>query len=129
MPLSIEVARLALQAGFWAAVAFPIITAFFWPWWTSSWGWNIISLEAAIGLALLEAVLYVEFGLKPGHTPLHILGWTEAAALWMVPVIIVWRGIIIWHTQRHPLPPDYAAMAAELREQGYTVIAPRTAGA
>ena len=48
---------------FIVSVLFPVVTTFFWAWWRSEWGWNIILLEACIAATLLPTVLLIDFGI------------------------------------------------------------------
>jgi hypothetical protein len=95
-----EIGSYGAQAGFWAAFLFPVVTAFYWPWWRHPWGWTIVGLDFAIALALLGGILVIEFGMVPGSTPGHVFSWIEAIALWLIPVIIVWRAVLTFITQR-----------------------------
>jgi hypothetical protein len=95
-----QVASIGTQAGFWAGLLFPAVTAVYWPWWRHWWGWTIVVLDMAIVLALLGSILVLEFGLHPGSTPGHVLAWTEAFALCLVPAVIVWRAVLVFITQR-----------------------------
>jgi hypothetical protein len=80
---------------FIVSVLFPVVTTFFWAWWRSEWGWNIILLEACIAATLLPAVLLIDFGIDD-----ITLRWIQAAALLLVGAVIIWRGVLIWRTQR-----------------------------
>lgn len=80
---------------FFTSLAFPLATAVFWPWWASWWGRNIVSLELGIAVTLLPAVLFRDFGVDS-----LVLRWVQAAALATVPLIVVWRAVMIWQTQR-----------------------------
>ena len=95
-----QVAIYGIQVGFWVAVAFPVVSAFFWPWWRHAWGMTIVALDVAIALALLVSVMTLEFGLVLGSTPGYVLAWTEAFSLWAIPAIIVWRAFLVFRTQR-----------------------------
>jgi hypothetical protein len=102
----VEVATIAAQAGFWAAAMFPPVTALYWPWWQHQWGWTIISLDFSLALALVGDVLVIEFGMVPGSTPGHIFAWVETIALCLIPVIIVWRAVLTFVTQRRGARQD-----------------------
>jgi len=82
---------------FWSAVGFIIFSGTAWPWWQSQWGVNIISLEIAIALALLEPVMAYDFGLH-GASDIT-LAWVEMIALWLVGFIILWRGLLVLSAQ------------------------------
>jgi hypothetical protein len=111
----------AVWITFMVAVLFPLVTAFFWPWWTSGWGWNIVTLESAIALALLPAWLHYVFGFTAVSYPFR---WVQVGSIMAVAFIIVWRSVLIWITQRVPAVADYDELAAVLRRQGYTVLRP-----
>lgn len=95
-----EVARVGVQAGFWAAVSFPLVTAFFWPWWQHLWGWTIVALDTALALALFGDVLVLEFGMATTGLNGRIFSWVEAISLCLIPCIIAWRTVLTFMTQR-----------------------------
>lgn len=95
-----DIASYGGQAGFWAAISFPAITALYWPWWKHAWGLTIVSLDLALALALLGDVLVLEFGMSQTGLPALVFSWVEAIALCMIPCIIVWRGVLTFITQR-----------------------------
>lgn len=80
---------------FGVSLAFPLVTAVFWRWWASWWGRNIVALELGIAVTLLPAVLYRDFGVDS-----LVLRWVQVAALGTVPLIVAWRAVMIWRTQR-----------------------------
>lgn len=82
----------ALNASFWMAVGFIATTWTVWPWWKSSWGINIISLEGAISLALLPGILGYDFGVRFSQTA---AGWVDVLSLGLVAFIIGWRGYLV----------------------------------
>jgi hypothetical protein len=92
----------AIQAGFWAAISFPLITAFYWPWWRSLWGLTIVALDLAIALALLGSVLAIEFGfgLTQSGALAYAVLWVTAVSLCAIPLIITWRAVLTFTTQR-----------------------------
>jgi hypothetical protein len=82
-----------MNAAFWSSAAFLLVISIVWPFWKSFWGINIVMLELAIALALLPGILMHDFGL-------HVLsnsavGWIEVVALWLVGIIVIWRGGLI----------------------------------
>lgn len=91
---------MALEAAsvftFWVAFAFPLAVSLFWPWWRSTWGVNIITLEGCIWLSLLPAPLHAIFGV-PYTT---FLLWFQVAAVAAAGLVVIWRGILIYLTQR-----------------------------
>lgn len=83
----------AVNFSFWASVAFFIGIGVVWPWWKSFWGVNIVSLEGALMLAMFPFALSYEFGIRIRDSP--VFAWIEATALWLVGIIVVWRGYMI----------------------------------
>lgn len=53
---------------------------------------NIVLLEAAISLALITTVLSRDFGIRVSTTSGI---WVEIVALWLVGIIVIWRGAMI----------------------------------
>jgi len=86
--------RWLINITFAVAVLFPAVTAFFWPWWRSVWGINMILLEGCIAVTLLPTLLLLDFGIDN-----WALQWLQAAALTGVAAVIIWRGFLIWRTQ------------------------------
>lgn len=80
------------NVAFWASITFLVSISIIWPWWKSSWGANIVLLELGISLALLPGVFSYDFGV---HISTIAGGWVDVAALWLIAVIIVWRGGMI----------------------------------
>jgi hypothetical protein len=99
-----DLGEYAIWFSFLAAVAFPLVTSLFWPWWQHSWGWNIVTLEMAIAVALLPAWLHYAFGFTIAAST--GFAWLQVGAVMLVGVIIVWRTVLIFLTQRHGLGPQ-----------------------
>ena len=95
---------------FLISVLFPAATSAVWPWWKHAWGVNIIVLEGAIALALLPPWLRIVFGLRSFT---YLFAWVQLASVTLVGLIIVWRLVLIWRTQR-----DGALNGRRLREGG-----------
>lgn len=93
----ITAAQWGMNFAFWSAITFAAFAGVVWPWWKSSWGINIISLEIAIALALFEPVLQVDFGVN--ITSSVVFAWVGVFALWLVGVISVWRGALVISAQ------------------------------
>lgn len=87
--------NVASQFTFWVGFAFPIVISFVWPWWRTVWGMNLVTLEVWIWLSLLPAPLHAYFGV-----PYHPLLWFQVCAVVGAGVTILWRGILIYLTQR-----------------------------
>jgi hypothetical protein len=93
----IELGKWGVNIAFWPAFAFSFLISFIWPWWKSSWGINIVSLEFAIVLALISPVIATDFG---AHFTSNItFAWIEIIALFLVGVIVTWRGALVISVQ------------------------------
>jgi hypothetical protein len=71
----------------------------FWPWWKTGFGINVVSLEFVIAVALLPSFLHRIAGLS---ATTYAFLWLQAVSICLVPVVIIWRAVIIWHAQRDP---------------------------
>lgn len=82
---------------FWTMIAFFAIATAVWPWWKSFWGWNIVTLELAIGLALLPGILAIDFGINRFMS----LGaaWIQIFAVFLAGCIVLWRGALVLNDQ------------------------------
>jgi len=100
-------------AGFVSAFLF-FATSLFYPWWKSEFGWNVMALDVAIGLALTPAFLHRVFNVPV--TSIWFL-YVEAAALSAVPVIVAWRIWVFYKIQRagasERRPPKSAPVEVE----------------
>jgi hypothetical protein len=83
---------------FVVTVLFPVVTSAFWPWWKSAWGWNIVTLEMGIALALLAPWLRFAFGIRIVSS--YVAGWSEITAIGICGGVVTWRAVIIYLTQR-----------------------------
>lgn len=102
------------NVAFWVTLAFPVATRFYWPWWQSWWGKNIVSLELTVALALLGSILRIDFGLSVAKD--IWFGWLTVASVALIPVIVVHRAILIWKTQRAGAVADIAEKIANGEE-------------
>lgn len=91
----LAISHAEVMTGFWVSLAFPLVTRLFWPWNESWWGWNIVLLDLSISGTLFPSWLYLTFGV--GNTGLQMV---QVIFLGLVIANIVWRGVIIWRTQR-----------------------------
>ena len=87
----------------WTSLAFPIVTASFWPWWQSHWSQNVVIYEICIGLATLGTTVAHDWGL-PAHSLLAFY-WLMAISLTLIPVIVIWRTLILFRSQRSGAEP------------------------
>ncbi len=92
-------ARIAIEGIFWSALGFVIVVSAFWPWWKSQLGWSIAAKSLTLALAVFPAMLAYWFG-PSVYQRAPWLQWVAIAALWLVPPILVWRAVVIWHAQR-----------------------------
>jgi hypothetical protein len=98
----LDAVQWAANFTFWgSAVVFPALTARFWPWWKSDWGWNIVLFELVVGGTSLPYVLLLNW-----HIHGTWLAWMEAVFLSTAFVVLAWRTVIIWHAQREGTTRD-----------------------
>jgi hypothetical protein len=97
--LVIDVVNAGVNVAFAVALLFPFAIRMVWDWTASDWGWNLILKDFAIALAILGAWLHIVLGINPNT---YFFMWASAVSIWAIPIIIIWRGRIIWRTQRHP---------------------------
>jgi hypothetical protein len=93
-----DIDQWAIWFSFLASALFTPVTSVFWPWWQTSWGWNIVTLELCVSLALLYPWLHYAFGLTVAAYP---FAWMQAASIALVGAVVIWRTVLIWQTQRH----------------------------
>lgn len=89
----ITLAKWGMNLAFWSAAGFVVLIGCVWPWWRSFWGMNIVTLEVAIMLALLGSIISVDFNSNVSDN--LWFAWLTVSALWLVGVIIVWRGLLV----------------------------------
>lgn len=87
-----------VQLAFWSALAFIAWYSICAPWWRYPVGRAIVALDSAIALALGPAVLGLIFGASLVASPAFT--WLTVAAFACIPVITIYRAVIIWHVQR-----------------------------
>lgn len=99
---------------FLLSVLFAPLATMMWPWWKHPWGINIISLEVAIAFALLPAWLSIAFGLR--RADVYVFAWVQLASLVLVGLVIAWRLVLIWRTQRRDTPSAEPAPPPQERD-------------
>lgn len=91
--------EIAVQGIFYSALGFVLVVSLYWPWWKSALGWSIVAKSLALALAVFPAMLVYWFGPRV-YVDAPWLRWMAVAVLWLIPPILAWRAIIIWHAQR-----------------------------
>lgn len=86
----------AIIIAFVCAILFPAI-GFIYRWWDSSFGWNMIVFDFAVGLALFPAFLHRVFNVNATS---YAFLYIEALSITAVPVIVLWRVWAIYGIQR-----------------------------
>jgi hypothetical protein len=87
-----------VQAAFWSALGFIAWYTLLASWWKYSIGRALVALDSAIMLATLPTVLGLLFGahLVAGE----FFQWLTVCAFGAIPLVTVWRGVIVWRIQR-----------------------------
>lgn len=81
-------------------VLFVVVYSVLGPWWATGLGRNIVALDTALALALLPAVLHDLFGWTTATST--GFGWFVDGALACVPVIVLWRMVILVRMHQRP---------------------------
>ena len=102
----IAVDHVLVNLAFFVSVIFAPVTSMYWSWWESWWGRNIVALEACIAGTLFGSFLYVDFGIDS-----IVIRWVQAIFLALVIVVVAWRMVMIWMTQRRGARSDDSAAA------------------
>ena len=97
--LILDLAEYAVWFAFLASALFPAVTSAFWPWWKTTWGWNIVTLDLGVALALLPSWLSITFGLRV--TANYPFAWLTVISVFAVGAVVTWRAVLIWRAQRH----------------------------
>lgn len=102
----IDAVQWLINVGFAVSVLAPAVTASFWPWWRtkpSFWGWTIMSFDLAFGLVLLPSFVEIDFGFH-----FVILIWLQLVFISLSVLLVAWRTVMIYLTQRDAAGGDEA---------------------
>ena len=98
-------------AAFFAAVGFVTLYTYLAPWYKSSLGRSIVALDSALALTVLPSVLHFLFGVSVLESkPFAIFALSSFTT---IPLIIVWRGYLLWRIQVGVRRAEADAMSAE----------------
>jgi hypothetical protein len=86
-----------VNAAFLVPFLFPLVIRTIWAWEKDEWGWNIICLDLCVASALLPSFVHKMFQV---NIATYFFGWFQVASIWLVPVIIIWRALLIFQKQR-----------------------------
>jgi hypothetical protein len=101
--LVLDIAEYTEVAVFLASLLFPVIASFFWPWWKTAMGRNIVVFDLMLSLVYLQFPLGYWFGVSPYAQ--WLLWLVDASFAAIVPVIL-WRIATIWIVQRAGIPRE-----------------------
>jgi hypothetical protein len=96
----IDATEWSVNLSFWASAAFPVLIAPVWRWWLDWFGQTMVLFDLALAGAALGLVLRFDWGIR-----LEALQWVDIISLSFAFVVIVWRSVLIYRTQRHVPPP------------------------
>lgn len=91
-------AAIAINVIVWGGLAYPAILRLFWPWHQHWWGRNFVATEVCTALALLGAVVYHDW--RPLAHLLFGFYWLQNLSFTAIPIILIWRGVIMFRIQR-----------------------------
>ena len=89
-----------IQLAFWSSLAFVAWYSAWAPWWRSSIGRAIVALDSAVALATFPTVLGLIFGAAVVASA--FFAWLTVFAFGCIPVITIWRMVIVYRIQRRP---------------------------
>lgn len=84
---------------FGSTVVYILLGSLMWPWWSTPVGRSMVSLAAALGLALLPSTLHFAVGLDLLH-PWFL--WYYRVNLTLIGLIMLWRLVVLRRVQRAP---------------------------
>lgn len=93
-----------VQLAFWSSLAFVAWYSLVAPWWRYPIGRAIVALDSAIALATGPAVAGLIFG--AAVVSARFFQWVTVAAFGAIPLITVWRMVIVWRVQRAGVRQD-----------------------
>lgn len=93
-----DAAPVVVQAAFWSALAFIAWYTIWAKWWRYSVGRAIVAMDSAIALATFPTTLGLIFGASVIASSFYT--WLTVAAFAAIPVITIYRGVIVWRIQR-----------------------------
>lgn len=99
---------------FWTGLLAPAVTALFWRWWKSVWGWNIVSLELCLSGLLLEPSVEQMSGFRISPFSLFWL-WLDVFLITAAAGIMVWRTIVVYGVQVRGAEDDVARLPGSQR--------------
>lgn len=85
-----------VELGWCTALLFAVLYTLKAPWWSTSMGWNIFSLDLAVAFALTPGVLKDWFGVNPAT---EWFQWFIVADLLFVSLIVVHRLVLLLRVQ------------------------------
>ena len=110
----IDAVEWVVNATLVTSVLFPLGTLTFWPWWQTSWGWNLIALDLALGVAVFPEVLEFDFGLRD----VALFTWVQVTALSLVILTMAWRTVMIYRAQKNGAAGRHERGGASPRKTG-----------
>jgi hypothetical protein len=93
-----DVSEWVIQAAFWCSIAFPVWYTICAPWWRYPVGRAIVALDSAIALATGPTTIGLIFGASVVAS--SFFSWLTVFAFGCIPVITIYRGVVVWQVQR-----------------------------
>jgi hypothetical protein len=90
--------RYATVSVFYAALLFPCIVSFFWPWWLEWMGRNLVTFDVGFLVVAFPAWLHITFGIQVSRS--LAFGYIQVIGLYFVLANIIWRLGLIYTIQR-----------------------------
>lgn len=95
--LILDLVEWGASVAFIVTFCFPVLIRFIWAWERHDWGWNIMCFDFCVSSALLPTFLHDMFGVD---VDTDFFSWSEVVSIWLIPVVVAWRSIMIYRKQR-----------------------------
>ena len=97
-PLEISFLHWGTIAASVASIVFLLGVSWIFPWWQSMAGRAMVTIDAALFVALFPAFLHFVFGL---NTETDFFVWYYGASLWIVAIVTIARLVTLYLVQRN----------------------------
>lgn len=96
--MAVNLINWGANVAFLVPFLFPFYIRLIWAWHKDEWGWNIVTLDMAVSIALLPSFVHRVIGVNVNTA---LFAWIVAGSIWAIPIIVIWRSVMIWRKQRH----------------------------
>ena len=97
-PLAVSFLDWGTVAASAASILFLLGVSWIFPWWQTMAGRAMVTIDAALAVALFPAFLHFVFGL---NTETTFFVWYYGSSLWLVAIVTMSRLVILYLVQRN----------------------------